>query len=99
MLTRFLLAIVLCSMSAVVAFAQNSNSSTTVRPRTTSTPSNTNSSAPAEPQRSTDIQKPATTQPAARATPATPRVTTAETPGSQGVVAAFNASDKRNTQS
>ncbi len=74
--------------------AQNTNSSTTVRPRTTA-PTNTNKAAepqkPADSQKSTDVQQPTTTQPTARKTETKPKVATAETPGSQSVIAAFNA--------
>lgn len=91
MLNKLLIAIVLVSLSAAAAFAQNSNSSTTTRPRTTSTPSNTNRSTTTETQRSTDVQKPATGQPAARATTPTPKVTAAATPAPDTVAAAFNA--------
>ena len=69
------------------ALAQNTNSSTTVRPRVTTPSYDTKA---AEPQKSTDVQKPATTQPTAQRTPAKAQ-SCAETPGSQAVVAAFNA--------
>jgi ketosteroid isomerase-like protein len=72
-----------------IATAQNTNSSQTDRPRTAA-PTNTNKSA-TEPQKSTDLQKPATTPPAARRIQAKPKVVGSETPGSQSVVAAFNA--------
>ena len=68
--------------------AQNTNSSTTSRPRAT----NTNTSKPpASTQKSTDTQRPATTAPAAQRTEATPKIAAAEVPGSAGVVSAFNA--------
>lgn len=75
-----------------IAMAQNSNSSPTVRPRTaapasTSKPASSQKSA-ANPQKSTDVQQPATTPATAQRTQTKPKV--AETPGSQGVVAAFN---------
>lgn len=90
MLKRLLLGtLVIFASSYSIALAQNSNSSQTVRPRTTSTPSNTNKSTDAE--RSTDVRQPKTTQPAARRTETKPRVVASETPGSQSVVAAFNA--------
>ena len=90
MLKRLLLGtLVIFAGSSSIDLAQNSNSSQTVRPRTTSTPSNTNKSTDAE--RSTDVQQPKTTQPAARRTETKPRVVASETPGSQSVVAAFNA--------
>jgi ketosteroid isomerase-like protein len=72
-----------------VAFAQNSNSSPTVRPRTTGTPAPTKT--PAQQTPSTDVQQPASTAPAARRTEAKPKITGSETPGSQSVIAAFNA--------
>lgn len=76
-----------------LALAQNTNSSQTVRPRITEAAENanksTNSQKSADPQKSTDVQQPTTTQPTARRTETKPKV--AETPGSQGVIAAFNA--------
>ena len=72
-----------------VALAQNTNSSQTIRPRTAAPASNTNRAA--DSQKSTDVQQPTTTQPTARKTETKPKVATAETPGSQTVVAAFNA--------
>jgi ketosteroid isomerase-like protein len=70
------------------ALAQNTNSSQTVRPRVMTPTSNTNKAA--DPQKSTDVTKPATTQPTARRTESKPKVATTETPGSQSVVATFN---------
>jgi ketosteroid isomerase-like protein len=70
------------------AFSQNTNSSQTVRPRVT-VPA-TNVTKAVEPQKSTDVQKPATTQPSPRRTETKPKVTATETPGSEGVVATFN---------
>jgi ketosteroid isomerase-like protein len=70
------------------ALAQNTNSSETARPRTTAAATNTNSQQSADPQKSTDVQQPTTTQPSARRTETKPRV--AETPASQSVIAAFN---------
>ncbi|HET6670550.1 MAG TPA: nuclear transport factor 2 family protein [Pyrinomonadaceae bacterium] len=68
--------------------AQNTNSSTTTRPRAT----NTNTSKPpASTQKSTDTQPPATTAPAVQRTEATPKIAASEVPGSAGVVSAFNA--------
>jgi len=82
---------VLTAASSVV-LAQNTNSSQTVRPRTTGAATNTNKSTnsqkSADPQKSTDVQQPTTTQPTARRTETKPRV--AETPASQSVIAAFN---------
>jgi ketosteroid isomerase-like protein len=71
------------------ALAQNSNSSPTVRPRTTGTPAPTRT--PERQTPSTDVQQPASTAPAARRTEAKPKITGSETPGSQSVIAAFNA--------
>ena len=90
MIKRLIAATVFVLMLTSIGLAQNSNSST-VRPRTTSTPSNTNKSTTADSQRNTDVQEPKAAQPAARTTPAKPRVVAAEAPGSQSVVAAFNA--------
>lgn len=75
------------ALSSLIA-AQNTNSSTTNRPRTT----NTNTSAPpTSPQKSTDMQAPTTTPAAAEPTEAKPKVAATEVPGSAGVVSAFNA--------
>lgn len=75
------------ALSSLTA-AQNTNSSTTNRPRTT----NTNTSTPpASPQKSTDTQSPTTTPPAAQRTEAKPKIAATEVPGSAGVVSAFNA--------
>ena len=86
MIKRLLIATVMVFTAGAAALAQNTNSSQTVRPRVTASPSNT-----ADPQKSTDIQQPTTTQPAARHTETKPRVAATETPGSQSVIAAFNA--------
>jgi ketosteroid isomerase-like protein len=89
MIKRLLVSIVMV-FAAVSSgtLAQNSNSSTTVRPRTAA-PANTNKAA--DTQKSTDTQQPKTSQPTARKTAAKPRVTTTEAPGPQSVTAAFNA--------
>jgi len=89
MIHRLLFAAVVLSITSLTAFAQNSNSSQTVRPRVTVTPTNSNKTA--QPQKSTDVQEPATTQPAARRTETKPKIATSDTPGSQSVVAAFNS--------
>lgn len=68
--------------------AQNTNSSPTIRPRTTGTPTPTRT--PRE-TTSTDVQQPASAAPAARRTEAKPKISGNETPGSQSVIAAFNA--------
>ncbi len=65
--------------------AQNNNSSTTARPRTT----NKTSTKPADSQKSTDTEKPKTTSPAARTSPLKPVVIAKQAPGSEGVLAAF----------
>jgi ketosteroid isomerase-like protein len=89
MIKRLLVSAVMVFAAAGSAtLAQNTNSSTTVRPRTTA-PANTNKAA--ESQKSTDLQQPKTTPPTARKTEAKPKVATAETPGSQSVTTAFNA--------
>lgn len=73
--------------TASAALAQNSNSSTTtVRPRTTASPS----PRATDSQKATDVQQPTTTKPAPRHTEAKPKIAATETPGSQSVVAAFN---------
>jgi ketosteroid isomerase-like protein len=76
------------SAASSIALAQNTNSSQTVRPRTTAPAANTNRAA--DQQKNTDVQQPTTTQPTARKTEAKPKIATAETPGSQSVIAAFN---------
>ena len=75
------------SLSSVVV-AQNANSSTTVRPRTTNTNDNR---APANTQKSTDTQPAKTTAPVVQRTETKPKIAASEAPGSAGVVAAFNA--------
>jgi ketosteroid isomerase-like protein len=90
MLKRLMIGTVLILATSVAAvLAQNSNSSQTKRPRTTATPSNTNKSS-TEPQQNTDVQQPKASAPAARREEAKPKIATAETPGSQSVIAAFN---------
>ena len=69
--------------------AQNSNSSApSSRPRTTNTPAAART--PTRQTPSTDVQQPASTAPAARATEAKPKISGTETSGSQSVIAAFN---------
>lgn len=75
------------SLSSVVV-AQNANSSTTMRPRTTNTNDNR---APASRPKSTDTQPAKTTAPVVQHTEPKPRIAASEAPGSAGVVAAFNA--------
>ena len=88
MIKNLLISIVMVFAASSVALAQNANSSQTVRPRTTAPAANTKT---AVSQESTDVQQPKTTQPTARRTETKPRVATTETPGSQSVIAAFNA--------
>jgi len=57
-----------------------------VRPRVAQTPA----TKATEPQKSTDVQQPATTTTAPKQTAAKPKVVTADVPGSQAVTAAFN---------
>jgi ketosteroid isomerase-like protein len=85
MIKKLLVAAVLVFSVSSIVLAQNSNSSQTVRPRTTGTPSNTNKAA--DPPKSTDVQQPTQPKPAVRHTEPKPK----ETPGSQSVIAAFNA--------
>ena len=82
-----LLVIAIISLSSVVV-AQNANSSTTMRPRTTNTNDNR---APANSQKSTDNQPPKTTAPVVQRTEPKPKIAASEVPGSAGVVSAFNA--------
>jgi ketosteroid isomerase-like protein len=89
MLHKLLAVSVIVFISGLTALGQNTNSSQTGRPRTTVSPSGTSKTA--EPQKSTDVQEPTTTQPTARRTETKPKMATTDTPGSQSVVAAFNA--------
>ena len=91
MLKRFVIGTTLIfATSTATVLAQNTNSSTTVRPRTTTTQSSTNRST-TEPARSQaePSPKPGPSRPLTPAGPAS--TTAAETPGSQAVVTAFNA--------
>jgi ketosteroid isomerase-like protein len=96
MLKRFVIgATLIFATSTATVLAQNTNSSTTVRPRTTTTQSSTNRSS-TEPKRGAQEEPSASPKPSPsptrRSSPATTAATTAaETPGSQAVVAAFNA--------
>ena len=85
MLRRLVVSALLVIATSGATLAQNTNSSQTVRPRTTTT--NTNNSSTESPK-STDVQKPTTT-PAARPTQPKPKVATAPTAGS--VKATFDA--------
>lgn len=71
---------------STTAFAQNTNSSTTMRPRTTNT-----NQAPAQTERPTDTSKPAATSTAPRPTQNKPVITATQPAGSTEVIAAFNA--------
>jgi len=84
-----LLITVLLLTACSAALAQNSNSSQTVRPRTTAAPSSTSKTT--DSQKATDVQQPSTVKAVPRHTETKPKVVTAETPGSQSVVAAFNS--------
>jgi ketosteroid isomerase-like protein len=84
----FIGSILVFAITNTVALAQNTNSLQTQRPRKTVT-TNTNKSS-TDSVKSTNVQQPATAQPAAR-TEARPKPATSETPGSQDVVSAFNA--------
>jgi ketosteroid isomerase-like protein len=84
-----LLSTVVLLTACSAALAQNSNSSQTVRPRTTAAPSSTSKTT--DSQKATDVQQPSTVKPVPRHTETKPKVVTPETPGSQSVVAAFNS--------
>ncbi|MGH9428425.1 MAG: YybH family protein [Terriglobia bacterium] len=84
MLRQLVLIGLLACMTAT-AVAQNTNSSSTGRPRATGT--NTNRSA--DPPKPTDTQQPAATPPAARTSLAKPRFVTAQAPGADTVLEAF----------
>jgi ketosteroid isomerase-like protein len=79
------------ALSAANALAQNTNTSPTVRPRTT-TDANKSS---ADSQKNTDVQRPATTQPTPRRTTPKPKVAATDNPASPTVTPmvtdAFNA--------
>lgn len=80
---KLVLIILFVFMTGTV-IAQNTNSSVTTRPRPAANPNKA-----ATPQRATDTQQPATTPPAARPSPAKPRVFVAQAPGADAVLAAF----------
>lgn len=89
MLRRLVVSAVLVIASlGTAALAQNTNSSQTVRPRTTTT--NTNK-ASTESGQNTDVQKPTTTPPAVRRTQPKPKVAVTTAPGAGSVTEAFNA--------
>ena len=89
MIKTLLVATVMVFTAGSAALAQNTNTSQTVRPRTTTSPSSTGKIG--DPQKGTDVQQPSTTKPKARHIETKAKVATAETTGSQTVVAAFNA--------
>jgi len=88
MIKKILVGTTMVLATAGVVLAQNANSSQTMRPRTAAPATNTNKST--DPQESTDVQQPTTTQATPSRTEVKPRVAT-EAPGSQAVIAAFNA--------
>ena len=88
-MNRTFIIIIALLITASTGIAQNTNSSPTIRPRTTATPAPTRT--PARQTTSTDVQQPASTAPASRRTEAKPKIAGSETPGSQSVIAAFNA--------
>jgi len=88
MKSSFIIVIVFLTFASSAVLAQNTNSSPTVRPRTTGSPAPTRT--PVRQTTSTDVQQPASTAPAVRRTEAKPKITGNETPGSQSVIAAFN---------
>ena len=89
MIKTLLIATVMVFAIGSLALAQNTNSSQTVRPRTTTSPSSMSKTG--DPQKGTDVQQPATTKTAVQHTETKPKVATTEAPGSQSVIAAFNA--------
>jgi ketosteroid isomerase-like protein len=84
-----LVVILVLTLATSAALAQNSNSAPSIRPRTTGTPVPGRTPTRATP--STDVQQPAAKAPAARRSETKPKITGNETPGSQSVIAAFNA--------
>lgn len=88
MITRIVLVISFALVVSNLAIGQNTNSSTVARPRTTT---NGTTSRPSDPQKSTDTQKPIKTSPPARPSPLKPVVVAKQPPGSEGVLAAFEA--------
>src|SRR6266550_1389459 len=88
-MNRTFIIIIALLITASTGIAQNTNSSPTIRPRTTATPAPTRT--PARQTTSSDVQQPASTAPAARRTEVKPKIAGSDTPGSQSVIAAFNA--------
>ena len=89
MIHKLLAVTIIGFITCLAALGQNTNSSQTGRPRTAVSPSATPKAV--NPQKSTDVQEPATTQPTPTRTETKPKMATTDTPGSQSVVAAFNA--------
>ncbi|HKZ81156.1 MAG TPA: nuclear transport factor 2 family protein [Pyrinomonadaceae bacterium] len=85
MIQRVLWLVFFALAVSVAALGQNTNSSTTARPRTT----NANSSAPASPAQSPARQPPST--PAPRSAQAPPAAPASQVPGSAALLAAFNS--------
>ena len=88
MITRIVLVVSLALVVSTVAVGQTTNSSTTARPRTTTS---SRSSRPSDAQTSTDTQKPTPKSPIARPSPVKPVPIVKQAPGSDGVLAAFEA--------
>ncbi len=82
------IAVFVIAIFAPTALAQNTNSSQTVRPRTTNTP-NTNKASGG--QSNTEMQKPATMAPAPRRTEPKPKVTSTPASAAGTVAETFNA--------
>lgn len=89
MIKTLLTASVMVFVAGSTALGQNANSSQTVRPRTAAPSTSTGKIS--EPQKATDVQQPTTVKPTPRRTEPKPKVAATETPGSQSVIAAFNA--------
>lgn len=87
--SSILVLVLVLTVATSAALAQNTNSAPSIRPRTTGTPVPTRT--PTRQTPGTDVQQPAAKTPAARRTEAKPKITGNETPGSQSVIAAFNA--------
>ena len=90
MLRRLVVSVLLVIATlGTAALGQNTNSSTTrVRPRTATITTDQSS---ADPAKSTDVQKPTTTPPAARRTQLKPKVAPTPAPAAGTVTDAFNA--------
>ena len=84
MIIKTLLIALMVFTASSAALAQNTNSSQTVRPRTTT-------ASTSDAQKGTDVQQPSTPKSTARHIETKPKVATTEAPGSQSVIAAFNA--------